>query len=176
MALSSDVEVNPGPNSSNSSENWNCGVCNETCGWDHQAVACDECGKWYHTGCQGIPTTLYHKMNSGFAWSCLQCGLPNFSSALFNISLLDSANRYSSLCDESLDSSDASDPGFPLASSSPVLHQGVLARGAGASGGSVPCTDDPAITSGPTFSGVLRRAPMSGVQAPTLKSMRLLIL
>jgi len=100
-------------------EDWDCGICDKTCGWDAPAVACDDCGKWYHTQCQGITSALYHKMDSGFAWSCLRCGLPNFSSAFFDISKLDCANRFSNLQDESLDSS-ISSPGQPLAASSPI--------------------------------------------------------
>ena len=101
-------------------EDWNCGICDNTCGWDTPAVACDDCGKWYHIQCQGISSKLYSKMDSGFAWSCLRCGLPNFSSAFFDISRLDQANRFSSLQDESLNSSNISSPGNPLASSSPI--------------------------------------------------------
>ena len=124
LVISHDVETNPGPGPTSITQaSWNCGICDKPCGWENQAVACDECGKWYHIDCQGITTRLYNQMGSGFSWSCLQCGLPNVSSALFDISSLNSSNQFSCLDDDSVNTSSTSTPGQPLASSTPSRKQ-----------------------------------------------------
>ena len=48
LALSGDVEVNPGPTKHTK---FPCGVCNTACKWGQKAIACDNCGVWYHTTC-----------------------------------------------------------------------------------------------------------------------------
>ena len=38
-------------------------------------MGCDECGKWFHIGCVGIPANVYdfiHK-SDGFNWNCKAC-------------------------------------------------------------------------------------------------------
>jgi len=130
LSLAHDVETNPGPHSH--TEDWNCGVCDRECGWDTKAVACDECNQWYHIDCQGISSRLYGEMDNSFAWTCLQCGLPNFSTAFFDITAYGSNNPFDILSDTSQDSLS---PGAPQASSTPThqrtrnrqLHQHVKA-------------------------------------------------
>ena len=125
LVISHDVETNPGPGpNSITPASSKCGICDKpSCGWENQAVACDECGKWYHIDCQGITTRLYNQTSSGLSWSCLQCGLPSVSSALFDISSLNSSNQFSCLDDDSVNTSSTSNPGQPLASSTPSRQQ-----------------------------------------------------
>ena len=56
MALSNDVQVNPGPGPTNNtgSTNYGCGTCNQPVTWYHRAVVCDTCDEWYHISCQDI--------------------------------------------------------------------------------------------------------------------------
>ena len=48
-------------------------------------VCCDTCNTWFHTQCESIRDTIYDTMqNSNTSWNCRKCGMPNFSSTLFN--------------------------------------------------------------------------------------------
>ena len=47
MAISNDVQLNPGP-TNNDSTIYGCGTCNQPVTWDHRAVVCDTCDQWYH--------------------------------------------------------------------------------------------------------------------------------
>ncbi|XP_069122198.1 uncharacterized protein [Argopecten irradians] len=64
---------------------------------------------------------LKHLDHSSVTWDCLNCGLPNFSSTLFDTSPTDISNKFSHLHDTSTLSSsdDPKSPGPPKASSSP---------------------------------------------------------
>ena len=80
LALAGDVELNPGP-----CTRYPCGVCGRAVRWKDRAVACDSCDTWYHVRCMAMNTQTYEALAcSDFTWTCVPCGLPNFSSRLFN--------------------------------------------------------------------------------------------
>ena len=77
LAISSDVETNPGPD-------YPCGTCgSQVCDTD-PAVECDNCGMWFHLQCQGLDSSWYQQLvdcEQSFAWSCTTCGNLNHSNA-----------------------------------------------------------------------------------------------
>ena len=121
LLLLHDTETNPGPDNQHTPID-RCGNCNKRVRWGQQAVCCDRCDTWYHINCQQVSEAVYLCLDSNnISWECLQCGMPNFSSGLFNSSgnIPLSPNIYDTInspsCDDSL--------GEPLATSSPVQVQ-----------------------------------------------------
>ena len=111
VALSGDTELNPCPKA----PNWPCGTCDKAVTWKQKALCCDTCNIWYHTNCQGMSSNVYQYMDSSnLSWNCIQCGMPNFSSSIYDLSSLETSNSFSHLTEESLSS-----PGLPKATSSP---------------------------------------------------------
>lgn len=102
LILSGDVEMNPGPRQ----PKYPCKICSKAVKNNDSAMRCDNCEIWVHNLCSGISTHTYETMkNSSCTWICPACGLPSFSSSLFeDNSILSSSNRYSSL--ENLSSTD----------------------------------------------------------------------
>ena len=47
LLQASDIELNPGPNTTT----FPCNICGNEVDWDQKAVACDNCSDWYHTSC-----------------------------------------------------------------------------------------------------------------------------
>ena len=99
---SCDIETNPGPDSTNGTSHYHCGVCEESVGWEDRWICCDTCNIWYHIDCQGMSTTMFSILNkfSGkdIVWEYIKCGMPNFSTTLFDTSTsLDTQNRFHSL-------------------------------------------------------------------------------
>ena len=83
LLLAGDVELNPGP----CSPRYPCGVCGKAVRYSDRAVACDDCNIWYHTNCMLMNTHVYESLrDSDISWMCFRCGLPNFSSRLFESS------------------------------------------------------------------------------------------
>ena len=125
IGSSGDCELNPGPDSTN----YLCGVCNNQVGWEDRAIVCDTCETWFHIDCQGMNPAMYSllskSVNQSMSWECYKCGLPNFSTSLFDtMASMISTNRFDSL--SSCDSSDIplsplpDDIGSPKATSSPI--------------------------------------------------------
>ena len=117
-----DTELNPGPTSLGSSH-FPCGVREASIDWDDRALVCNSCNVWYHIDCQGTDSTMYDIYNQtldrGLAWECLKCGMPNFSTSLFDtMGLVDTSSRFDSL--SITDSPAPTVIGSPIATSSPV--------------------------------------------------------
>ena len=123
LLLSGDLHQNPGPTRSRkptpkivADPEWPCGICNLDC--VKKAIQCDDCEVWYHTKCMVISDKEYKKLGKiNVSWHCLYCGLPNFSSGLFNNDLEKAfcSNRFSIL---STSSSSNDNPTFDQVSPS----------------------------------------------------------
>ncbi|CAG2252996.1 SMARCAD1 [Mytilus edulis] len=95
-----------------------CGSCNGAVTWKTAAVCCDSCEKWYHKECIGMSTLVYQGLNNA-QWECDQCGLPNYSTCLFDTSIV--MNTNTSHFDSSTNSSFCiGNIGSPSAASSPI--------------------------------------------------------
>ena len=115
VAQSGDTHPNPGPRA----PRFPCGSCNKAVQNCHAAILCDDCDTWYHKSCIGMSSEVYSKLacqTHNFSWICCTCGLPNFSSSLFDLdtSRISTSNPYSTL-----DTTQRSDIGSPIAASSP---------------------------------------------------------
>ena len=97
LKLSGDIETNPGPQS----VEFPCGVCHRACRERQQAVQCDSCETWSHRRCLAMHPKIYNALaNTSISWQCCNCGIPNFSSSLFNSTpSLDNSNRFQPLFD-----------------------------------------------------------------------------
>ena len=110
VAQSGDVHPNPGPRTK-----YPCGVCSKACKWNQNCIVCDNCETWLHKQCIGI--NIFNQLaNSSCTWICDDCGLPQFSSSLFESSL-PTSNYFEALADNS---DLESEPSSPLMASSPV--------------------------------------------------------
>ena len=119
ILLSSDTELNPGP----ATPKYPCQTCNKAVTWRQRAVACDNCNLWYHTNCMGMNSAIYKALEpSNASGTCCQCGIPNFSTSLFESVIVESNNIYDSLRNQSVLSNTSLDNGnmrSPLHTSSP---------------------------------------------------------
>ena len=112
VAQSGDVHPNPGPRSK-----YPCGVCSKACKWNQNCIVCDNCETWLHKQCIGINSLIFNQLaNSSCTWICNNCGLPQFSSSLFESSL-PTSNSFEALADNT---DLESEPSSPLMASSPV--------------------------------------------------------
>ena len=115
LLLAGDVESNPGPVRTVRDK---CNICNKSCTRRQRAIQCDTCNEWYHAACLHMNTPVYMALeNKDVSWHCVQCGMPQFSSGLFNSQDLDTTNPYSSLTDPNISNLDLHKP---LARSTPV--------------------------------------------------------
>ncbi|MCG8116962.1 MAG: reverse transcriptase domain-containing protein, partial [Candidatus Thiodiazotropha endolucinida] len=129
-----DVESNPGPTSRNDSSHFPCGLCHNNVGWEDRGICCDTCNVWYHIGCQGMSSAMYSlynkSSNTNVVWECMKCGMPNFSTSLFDTSSsIDTYNHFDPL--SSLSEPDSPIPdniGPPTAASSPIVKQSKEAK------------------------------------------------
>ena len=110
LANAFDIETNPGPI-------FPCGACTKAVTWKHKAICCDSCDALFHINCQGIHSNAYRFLDaSNISWECIQCGMPIFSTSLFNSTYsIELENQYSNLSN----CSELSSPGWPKATSSP---------------------------------------------------------
>ena len=105
LAQCSDIETNPGPNTSQL--RYPCGQCNQEVTWRQRGILCDNCNQWFHIDCQNIGDSTYECLSdSRFVWQCLSCGQSNFSQSLAT----------------SLDSLSDSNPFAPLTSNLSLLN------------------------------------------------------
>ena len=117
LLLANDIQLNPGP------PKYPCGTCGKAVTWKQKAICCDSCDIWFHVQCENVRSQIYECMqNSNTTWECIQCGMPNFSTTLFDLTKLDNNNNpYSVLSDvpDHLNVSNTSSIGSPLLTSSP---------------------------------------------------------
>ena len=97
LALSHDIEVNPGPRP----PKFPCGSCGKAVRNGQNSIECEGCEQWFHIECEGLRVDI-HKLlceHESYSWVCLRCGLPNFSTGLFDDSLstLHTSNSFESL-------------------------------------------------------------------------------
>ena len=90
-----------------------CGFCDFSVGWETRGICCDTCNVWYHIDCQGMSSTMYgvynRSLSKSSAWECIRCGMPNFSTSLFDtIASLEVSNRFETF--SSLSESDSPVP------------------------------------------------------------------
>ena len=114
---SADCELNPGPRT----PKYPCMVCGKAVRWNQRAVACDNCEGWYHVDCMNMNSHVYSALTkSNTSWVCCSCGIPNFSTSLFESFDIDTSNHYESLSEQTTSSfcSDI-DIGEPIGTSSP---------------------------------------------------------
>ncbi|XP_038049838.1 uncharacterized protein LOC119723314 [Patiria miniata] len=121
LLLAGDIERNPGPRT----PKYPCGECTRACTSYKGAKAsilCESCEVWFHSDCVGLTDSALDTLGrSDLPWECYRCGLPNFSSGLFDSTILDESN-YSATNSEthsSTSSTSSHHPGSPLAKSSP---------------------------------------------------------
>lgn len=68
-----------------------CGICDKAVTWKAPAIACNNCGIWYHKNCVNISTAVFRALEESNAeWTCCSCGLPQFHSSFFESSISDS--------------------------------------------------------------------------------------
>ena len=117
LLLAGDIESNPGPTISNKDK---CKICTKRCTQKQRAIQCDTCDEWYHASCLHMKTPIYIALgNKDASWHCLQCGLPQFSSGLFDSYDLDTTNPYNALVNHNINI-DMLDLNKPLAFSTPI--------------------------------------------------------
>ena len=75
---SSENETNPGPRK----PKYPCKICEKAVTWKQRGVACDDCQQWYRVSCMHMSTPVYEGLTN-VSCHCDRCGMPNFSSSLF---------------------------------------------------------------------------------------------
>ena len=120
LLLAGDIELNPGPRR----PKFPCGECGRACTSYKGAKAsilCESCEMWFHSECVGLSDLALDVLGrSDLPWECCCCGLPNLSSGLFDSVILDETeNSTSTIKSHSTSSTSSSNPGSPLAYSSP---------------------------------------------------------
>ena len=129
LLLSGQVETNPGPRGRR--PRFPCGSCDLACRWGQRAIQCDECDTWYHTSCINITSKIFAPLsNTSLVWICCQCGLPNFSTSLFDTTIV-SNNSFDALsCDRPTHNDLSSlSLGPPLYTSSPKREPQINDKG-----------------------------------------------
>jgi len=120
LANSYTPEPNPGPRA----PKYPCGSCQKAVTWKTPGVCCDPCDRWYHKSCIGMNTLVYQGLHN-VSWNCDLCGLPNFSSCIFDTSVFLCPTVYdtfndASFCDSNIGSPTAASS--PIQKSNPQLH------------------------------------------------------
>ncbi|WAR00573.1 RTJK-like protein, partial [Mya arenaria] len=79
LAESYAPEPNPGPRP----PKFLCAVCGKACKWTTPCICCDTCDCWYHQACMGMNDQVFNAL-ANYSWECVQCGIPNFSTGIFD--------------------------------------------------------------------------------------------
>ena len=99
LLLGGDIHPNPGP------AKFPCGICSKPVKINQRGTCCDLCDRWYHTRCCLICDHMYDILaNSSSSWICCDCGFPNFSDSLFDLSMECNLNNNSFSLLSSIDS------------------------------------------------------------------------
>lgn len=105
LLLSGDIQPNPGPN-------WRypSGACTKPVKVNQKGVQCDVCDHWYHTKCCSMGDETYNTLaNTPYVWLCVNCDQPSYSEPELSLDL-SLHNSFSTLCSESLSSSQSEHP------------------------------------------------------------------
>ena len=115
LAQSYAPEPNPGPRAIK----YPCVICEKAVRWNTPGVCCDSCDRWYHQRCMCMSEGVYCGLKN-VSWECFHCGVPNFSTSLFDTTIFETSNSFSYLNETS--NTEASDLSFsnPIATSSPT--------------------------------------------------------
>ncbi|CAC5364657.1 unnamed protein product [Mytilus coruscus] len=106
ILISNDVNLNPGPECSNTSGTvYPCGTCDQPVTWQERGIVCDTCIQWYHISCQAmqIKSYLEHVNDSAIAWDCIMCNCPNYSTFCYSL-VFSTSNQFSILSNISISS------------------------------------------------------------------------
>ncbi|XP_068697563.1 uncharacterized protein [Montipora foliosa] len=126
LLLNGNVETNPEPQ-----YKYPCGDCAKPVKCNQKGIQCDMCDIWYHARCCVMNGHIYDSLaNSSCVWICTSCGLPNFSTSLFDsIHSINTSNSFQPLAESpietrsgSIDTSSGSidtSIGLPVSTSSP---------------------------------------------------------
>ena len=106
----------PEPNPGLRTPKYPCGICSKAVTWTTPAVCCDSCNVWYHKECMGMHSLVYKGLHN-ISWYCDLCGLPNFSSSLFDTTSFETTNRFDIFNDTPISEGSI---GRPTAASSPL--------------------------------------------------------
>ena len=112
----SDIELNPGPRT----PKYPCQICSKAVTWNQRGVACDDCDKWFHAECMHMSTPVYMSLQN-ISWHCTNCGMPQFSSSLFESTILSSNNSFLTLDNSNTSEGTVLSPGPPKSCSSPIV-------------------------------------------------------
>ena len=85
----------------------------------YQVHACDSCDQWYHQQCLVMHDIIYKSLTN-ISWECCNCGLPNFSTCIFNTTIFETSNSLSFLNSSNNDSEVSFT--HPTATSSPTKN------------------------------------------------------
>ena len=126
LLLCGDVESNPGPRK----PKFPCGECHKACTSYRGAKAsilCESCDTWFHADCVNIDNSFLGILGRcDEPWECCNCGLPNYSSSLFDTLVesysTDSSSSTSDCSNSSLRTSGSFSPDPPQAASSPTKN------------------------------------------------------
>ncbi|XP_052788794.1 uncharacterized protein LOC128223557 [Mya arenaria] len=113
LAESYAPEPNPGPRP----PKFPCTVCGKACKWTTPCICCDTCDCWYHQACMGMNDQVFNAL-ANYSWECVQCGIPNFSTGIFDSTIFDTSNSYENLSNVTTTDSEMSFS-CPNATSSP---------------------------------------------------------
>lgn len=88
--------------------------------WKQRGVACDDWEKWFHADCMHMSTPVYMYMAlNNISWHCTNCGMPNFTSSLFESTIMSTRNSFSTLNSSHINNISTHSSGPPTSYSSP---------------------------------------------------------
>ena len=114
LAESYAPEPNPGPRP----PKFPCAICSKACKWTTPCVCCDTCECWYHQECMGMNSAVFNAL-ANCSWECVQCGLPNFSTGIFDTTIFETSNPFSNFNNSTFASDSEISFSCPNATSSP---------------------------------------------------------